>query len=171
MFDLHGWLTKLTAEISTVGAVVAAIAAILSSVNKAKLERIDSQVKTLELRSKTEQASREYADIFIKQVLSEESAKKNEKRVQALLSILNIVAQASGSDEGASSAKTRAMTPVVLALLLGEPGGVAQRDEDHRFLDHWVAIACADNSRKTRVTAIQALCGICQKALRAGRLD
>jgi hypothetical protein len=170
-FDLKAWFGNLNNVLTTVGAVLATVAAIYSAINKGKIERIDSKVKGLELRAKTEQASRDYADIFIKQLLTEDTIKKSEKRVQALLSILNIVAQASGSDEGKSSAKTRAMTPVVLALLLGEPGGVAQMDEDYEYLDDWVAIACADNSHKTRVTAIKALGGICQKALRAGRLD
>jgi hypothetical protein len=169
--DIKAWFGNLNNLLTTIGAVLATVAAIYSAINKGKIERIDSKVKGLELRAKTEQASRDYADIFIKQLLTEESIKKSEKRVQALLSILNIVAQASGSDEGKSRAKTRAMTPVVLALLLGEPGGVAQMDEDYEYLDDWVAIACADNSHKTRVTAIKALGGICQKALRAGRLD
>ncbi|MEN3369220.1 MAG: hypothetical protein V7609_1363 [Verrucomicrobiota bacterium] len=170
-FDIKAWFGNLNNVLTTVGAVLATVAAIYSAINKGKIERIDSKVKGLELRAKTEQSSRDYADIFIKQLLTEDSIKKSEKRVQALLSILNIVAQASGSDEGRSRARTRAMTPVVLALLLGEPGGVAQMDEDYEFLDDWVAIACADNSHKTRVTAIKALGGICQKALRAGRLD
>lgn len=170
-FDIRAWFGNLNNLVTTFGAIVATVAAIFSAINKSKIERIDSKVKGLELRAKTEQSSREYADIFIKQLLTEETIKKSEKRVQALLSILNIVAQASGSDEGKSRARTRAMTPVVLALLLGEPGGVAQMDEDYEYLDDWVAIACADNSHKTRVTAIKALCGICQKALRAGRLD
>jgi cell division protein FtsL len=170
-FDLRTWFSNLNNLITTFGAVLAAVAAIFSTINKSKIERIDTKVKDLDLRTKTEQSSRDYADLFIKQLLSEESIKKSEKRVQALLSVLNIVAQASGSDEGASRARTRAMTPVVLALLLGEPGGVAQMDEDYEYLDDWVAIACADDSPKTRITAIQALGGMCQKALRAGRLD
>lgn len=170
-FDLKAWFGNLNNLVTTVGAVLATVAAIFSAINKGKIERIDSKVKDLDLRAKTEQSSRDYADIFIKQLLTEDTIKKSEKRVQALLSILNIVAQASGSDEGKSRAKTRAMTPVVLALLLGEPGGVAQMDEDYEYLDDWVAIACADNSHKTRVTAIKALGGICQKALREGRLD
>ena len=160
-----------TSALRSESLVLATVAAIYSAINKGKIERIDSKVKGLELRAKTEQSSRDYADIFIKQLLTEDTIKKSEKRVQALLSILNIVAQASGSDEGKSRARTRAMTPVVLALLLGEPGGVAQMDEDYEYLDDWVAIACADNSHKTRVTAVKALGGICQKALRAGRLD
>jgi hypothetical protein len=173
-FNLFAWLGDFNNLLTTFGAIVAAIAAILSTLNKIKLERIDSDLKKLDFRTKVEQSSRDYANIFIKEVLSEQRIKKDgpdDKRVQALLSILNIVAQASGSDEGKSNAKTRAMTPVVLALLLGEPGGVAQMDESYEYLDDWVAIACADDNRKTRITAIQALGGMCQKALRAGRLD
>jgi len=125
------WFSNFNNLVTSFGAIVASIAAIYSTLNKSKIERIESQVKQLDLRTKTEQSSRDYADIFIKQVLSEDKIKTSEKRVQALLSILNIVAQASGNEEGRSNAKTRAMTPVVLALLLGEPGGVTQMDESY----------------------------------------
>ena len=157
--------------VSAIAALAGSVAAIYSHYNSAAIERINTKVKDLELRTKVEEASRDYAKIFIERVLSEDRVKNNEKRLQAILSLLNIVAQASGSAEGESNARTRAMVPVVLALLLNEPGGVAQMDESYQYLDDWVAIACADNSTKTRVTAIQALGGICQKAIRAGRLD
>lgn len=157
--------------VSAIAALAGSIAAIYSHYNSAAIERINTKVKDLELRQKVEESSRDYVKIFMERILSEDRVKNNEKRLQAILSLLNIVAQASGSAEGESNARTRAMTPVVLALLLNEPGGVAQMDESYQYLDDWVAIACADNSTKTRVTAIQALGGICQKAIRAGRLD
>ena len=168
---LIGWLGNVNNFVSVIAAVAGSLAAILSVYNKAALERIDTKVKDLEFKQQLQKASSDYAQIFIDKVLSEERVKTSDKRVQAILSLLNIVAQASGSAEGESNARTRAMTPVVLALLLNEPGGVAQMDESYEYLDDWVAIACADNSIKTRVTALQALGGICQKAIRAGRLD
>lgn len=166
-----GWLGGVNTIVSAVAALAGSVAAILSFANKAAIERIDKKVKDLELRQKVEQASRDYAQLFMDKLLAEERLKGNEKRVQAILSLLNIAAQASASAEGESNAKTRAMTPIVLALLLNEPGGVAEMDDSYQYLDDWVAIACADNSIKTRVTAMQALGGMCQKALRAGRLD
>lgn len=166
-----GGLGKLNTFVSAVAALAGSLAAILSLYNKAAIERIDAKVKGLELRQKVEQASRDYAELFMNKLLAEDRLKGNEKRVQAILSLLNIAAQASANAEGESNAKTRAMTPIVLALLLNEPGGVAEMDESYQYLDDWVAIACADNSIKTRVTAMQALGGMCQKALRAGRLD
>ncbi len=166
-----GVLSKFNTFVSAIAALMGSLAAIFTYLNKAAIERIDTKVKDLELRQKVEQASRDYAQLFMDKLLAEERLKGNEKRVQAILSLLNIAAQASASAEGESNAKTRAMTPIVLALLLNEPGGVAEMDESYQYLEDWVAIACADNSTKTRVTALQALGGICQKAIRAGRLD
>jgi hypothetical protein len=44
-------------------------------------------------------------------------------------------------------------------------------DVDYDYLDDWIAMALADDSPTTRVTAIQALTGVCQKALRQKRLS
>ena len=87
--------------------------------------------------------------------------------MQALLSVLNIVAHPNDK----SGDKARVMTPLTLALLMGEPGGVAGMDANYELFDDWVAIAYADNSPKTRVTAIQALAGVYYKALSQQRLD
>jgi hypothetical protein len=168
---LQGWLSNANNLVTAAGAIVAGIAAIMSTCNKATIEEINTQVKQLEIREMKEKASSEYANLFLDKVLKDPDLIKNEKRVQALLSILNIVAQASSSDTGNSDAKARAIMPFQLALLLGQPGGVAAMDTEYKYLDDWVAIASADNSNQTRVTAIQALGGVCQKALLEGRLD
>lgn len=166
-----GWLSNVNNAVTAFGAIVAGIAAMMSYFNKGKLEVIDTQVRQLEVREKKEKASTEYANLFIDKVLNDPNLVKSEKRVQVLLSILNIVAQASSSKSGESDAKTRAIMPFQMALLLGQPGGVAAMDTEYEYLDDWIAIASADNSSQTRVTAIQALTGVCQKALLEGRLD
>jgi hypothetical protein len=165
------WLSNANNVVTTLGALVAGVAAILSSCNKSEIEKINTQVKKLEFREKTEQASERYAALFMEKVLNDKELIKSEKRTQALLAIMNLVAQASSSQTGESDAKARAMMPFHLALLLGLPGGVAAMDTDYKYLDDWVAIASSDSSTQTRVTAIQALGGVCQKALLEGRLD
>jgi hypothetical protein len=165
------WLSNANNAVTTFGAIVAGIAAILASYNNAKIGEIDRQVKQLEFREKTQLASEKYAVFFMDKVLNDPSLIKSEKRLQAVLSLMNIVAQASSSDSGTSDAKARAIMPFQLALLLGQAGGVAAMDTDYRYLDDWISIASADNSTQTRVTAIQALTGVCQKALMEGRLD
>ena len=166
-----GSLSKFNTIVSAIAAVAALVASLYSYYNIGVIEQINTKVKDLEFKQQVQKESSDYVQIFMDKVLAEDRLKNNDKRVQAILSLLNIVAQASSSAEGESNARTRAMTPVVLALLLNEPGGVAQMDESYEYLDDWVAIACADNSTKTRVTALQALGGICQRAIRAGRLD
>ncbi|PYJ78859.1 MAG: hypothetical protein DME69_07070 [Verrucomicrobia bacterium] len=166
-----GWLGNVNNLLTTFGAIVAAIAATFSAINKAAIERVDSKVKDLTFREQKEKLSATFADVFLKTVLPDPQIKENPKHVQALLSILNIIAQASASGTGDSDAKARAIMPMHLALLMGQPGGLAAMDVDYRYVDDWVALALADDSHTIRVTAIQALTGICQKALRAGRLD
>ena len=166
-----GWLGNVNNLLTTFGAIVAAIAATFSAINKAAIERVDSKVKDLTFREQKEKLSATFADVFLKTVLPDPQIKENPKHVQALLSILNIIAQASASGTGDSDAKARAIMPMHLALLMGQPGGLAAMDVDYRYVDDWVALALADDSHTVRVTAIQALTGICQKALRAGRRD
>jgi hypothetical protein len=165
------WLGNANNFLTAFGAIVAAIAAIFSTINKIAIERVDRKVKDLQFREQKEKASATFADVFLKTVLPDPQIKENPKHVQALLSILNIIAQASASGTGDSDAKARAIMPMHLALLMGQPGGLAAMDVDYRYVDDWVALALADDSHTIRVTAIQALTGICQKALRAGRLD
>ncbi|MEY2548102.1 MAG: hypothetical protein QOD64_684 [Verrucomicrobiota bacterium] len=165
------WLSNANNVVTTIGAIVAAVAAILTQVNKREIEQVNGQIKRLEAREKTEQASEKYAALFMDKVLNDKELIKSEKRTQALLAIMNLVAQASSSQTGESDAKARAIMPFHLALLLGLPGGVAAMDTNYEHLDDWVAIASSDNSPQTRVTAIQALGGVCQKALIDGRLD
>ena len=164
---LGGWLSNINNLLTMVGACVAAVAAIYSSINKGKIEQVETQVKNLELHSAMQKASNEFADLFLDKALKDDKLMGHEKHVQALLSVLNIVAHPNDK----SGDKARVMTPLTLALLMGEPGGVAGMDANYELFDDWVAIAYADNSPKTRVTAIQALAGIYYKALSQQRLD
>jgi hypothetical protein len=169
-----GWPGKLNTVLTAIGAIFATIATIMSTVNKTKIDHINEQVAALDLSEKRQKASSEFADIFLKQVLPDPlltDAKQKQKHVQALLSVLNIVAQANNGDKGEANVKARGFVPLQLALLLSQPGGLAAMDVDYKYMNDWLAMACADDSDATRVTAIQALGGICQKALLAGRLD
>jgi hypothetical protein len=168
------WFGKLNTVLTAIGAIFAACATIMSTLNKTKIDHINEQVAALDLSEKRQKASSEFADIFLKQVLPDpllSDAKQKQKHVQALLSVLNVVAQSNNGDKGQANAKARAIVPLQLALLLSQPGGLAAMDVDYTYLDDWLGMAYADDSDVTRVTAIQALGGICQKALRAGRLD
>jgi hypothetical protein len=168
------WFGKLDTALTAIGAVFAAFATIMSTLNKTKIDHVNEQVVTLDLNEKRLKANSEFADIFLKQVLPDpivNDAEQKKKHVQALLSVLNIVAQGNDGDKGESNAKARAIVPLQLALLLSQPGGLAAMDADYKYMNDWVAMACADDSDTARVTAILALGGICQKALRDGRLD
>jgi len=176
--SFSGWLTKTNTVLTGIGTGVAAIAAIFSTMNNTAIQRVDGkvkaldlQVKALDVREKKEKVSKTFADVFLTTVLPDSQIKENPKHVQALLSILNIIAQASASGTGDSDSRARALMPMHLALLMGQPGGLAAMDVDYRYVDDWVALALADDSHTVRVTAIQALTGICQKALRDERLD
>ena len=175
---ISGWLSNTNNLLTAVGTGVAAIAAIFSTINNTAIQRVDGkvkgldlQVKALDVREKKEKVSKTFADVFLSTVLPDSQIKDNPKHVQALLSILNIIAQASASGTGDSDSKARALMPMHLALLMGQPGGLAAMDVDYKYVDDWVALALADDSHAVRVTAIQALTGICQKALRDERLD
>ena len=165
--SLVGWLSNLNNLLTAVGACVAAVAAIFSSINTGKIQRVEAQVKNLELQAARQKASNEFANLFLDKALKDEKLMGHEKHVQALLSVLNIVAHPDDS----SGDKARIMTPLTLALLMGEPGGLAAMDTNYELFDDWVAIAYTDNSDKTRVTAIQALAGVYCKALSQQRLD
>ena len=95
-----GWLGNVNNLLTTFGAIVAAIAATFSAINKAAIERVDSKVKDLTFREQKEKLSATFADVFLKTVLPDPQIKENPKHVQALLSILNIIAQASASGTG-----------------------------------------------------------------------
>jgi hypothetical protein len=88
-----------------------------------------------------------------------------------MLPALDIIGQASSDATGRSSAEARAVLPLYMALILGEPGAAAAMDPDLRKLKWWAAMASVDDRDTTRVTAIQALSGICRKALIDGQLD
>jgi hypothetical protein len=182
---LFGWFNNTNNFLTTIGTLLAAAAAIFSTINKMqvqhldagmkaldeKVKNVDVQLKELEFLEKVQKSSNDYAQIFLDKVMSEKKVADHEKRIQATLSVLNIVAQASGSQSRESDPRMRTLMPISLALILGEPGGVAAMDVNYEHLDDWVAIACADNSALTRGTAIQALVGISEKAMRQGRLD
>lgn len=173
-------MDKLNAALTSVVAVIASVATIFSYINKTRLETANAQIaaangkiaefnsklKDLEVTEKEAKERSDYADLFLNKVLPDPALKDNVKHAQALLSILNINAQSSEQ-----AAKARALMPLQLALLLGQPGGVAAMDQDYAYLDDWVAMAMADNSPNTRLTAIQALAGVCQKALGQRRLS
>jgi hypothetical protein len=182
---LFGWFNNANNFLTTIGTLLAAAAAIFSTINRikvdhldagikaldAKVKNVDVQLKELEFLEKVQKSSNDYAQIFLDRVMSEKKVADHEKRIQATLSVLNIVAQASGSQSRESDPRMRTLVPISLALILGEPGGVAAMDVNYEHLDDWVAIACADNSAQTRGTAIQALVGISEKAMRQHRLD
>jgi hypothetical protein len=171
---LTGWFGNVNNILTAFGAIVASVAAIFSAVNKGKIDHINQQVAALELNQKMQKASSDFADLFLTKVLPDpllSDPNQKRKHIQALLSVLNIVAQTNSTDKEGANAKARAIVPLQLALLLSQPGGLAAMDVNYNYLDDWVAMACADDSDSTRVTAIQALGGICQKALREGRLD
>jgi hypothetical protein len=165
--SLGGWLSNLNNLLTAVGACVAAVAAIFSTINTGKIQQVETQVKNLELQAARQKASNEFANLFLDKVLQDQKLMGHEKHVQALLSILNIVAHPDDS----AGAKARVMTPLTLALLMGEAGGLAAMDTDYELFDDWVAIAYTDNSPTTRVTAIHALAGVYYKALSQQRLD
>jgi hypothetical protein len=155
------------------GAIVASIAAVFSTLNKSRIEDVNRQVATLDLEQKREKAGMDFATLFLTKVLTDPSLsddKQKQKHIQALLAVLNIVAKVD-SDTAESNARARGIIPLQLALLLGQPGGLAAMDVDYRYLKDWVAMAYADDSDQTRVTAIQALVGVCQEALDQGNLE
>ena len=165
--NLGAWLSNLNNLLTAVGACVAAIAAIFSTINTGKIQQVETKVKDLELQAARQKASNEFANVFLDKALKDEKLMGHEKHVQALLSVLNIVAH----PDDRSGDKARVMNPLTLALLMGEAGGLAAMDSNYELLDDWLAIAYTDNSPKTRVTAIQALAGVFYKALSQQRLD
>lgn len=157
---LSTWNDRLTA----IGTAVATFAAIASAYNTWQINRLSA-------REKVEQASYRFADLFVGKILAAKNLEGNKKTVQAMLAILDIVAQASSSEKGDSRAESRELLPIRLALLLSEPGGVIELDPEGRHLDDWVGLAESDNHDDTRVTAMRALAQLGQKALISGRLD
>lgn len=170
-------MTSLNTILTTISALVAAVTAIFTGLNtvkldflKAKVSELDVVVKKLDLRDRTQKVSSDFADIFLKQVMPHSKVANDEKNIQALLSILDIVAQASADDEGWSEAEARKLMPLNLALILGESGCVAALDPDYKYLSKWVGTAMSDNHPRTLATAVKALHGIGLRALREGKL-
>jgi hypothetical protein len=156
---LADWNNRLT----TMGTAVATIAAMFSGYNAYRIGQLDN-------RTKTEDASYRFATLFLDKAMASESLKKHERSVPALLSILDIAAQASSSDRGASNAEARAVLPIHLALLLGEAGTVAELDRDCVHAKTWVELAKVATQDETRLTAIEALVPLAKKALADRRL-
>src|SRR4030095_5577295 len=106
---VSGWLTNANNLLTAIGTAVPSIAANSSTINNAAIQRVDGkvkeldlQVKALDVREKKEKVSKTFADVFLNTVLPDPQIKENPKHVQALLSILNIIAQASASGTGDS---------------------------------------------------------------------
>jgi hypothetical protein len=157
---LKSWNDRMTA----MSAFIALVAAGISAFNT-------FQISNLDRREKVEEASYKFAQLFVEKVLATKKLEDHEKTVQAMLTILDIVAQASSSEKGISRAEARQLLPIHLALLLGEPGGVSELDPDCKHIEDWVTLATVDNQDKTRVTAVQALAQLGQRALLSGKLE
>jgi hypothetical protein len=163
-------MTRLNTILTAIGAIFATITGIFTGLNTLKLAELDVVVKQLDLRDRTQQISSDFADIFIKQVMPHSKVVNDEKNIQALLSILDIVAQASADDGGWSEAEARKLMPLNLALILGESGCVAALDPHYKYLKQWVGTAMSDNHPRTLATAVKALHGIGLRALREQNL-
>jgi hypothetical protein len=170
-------MTKLNTILTTIGAIVATVTGIFTGLNtlkldllKSKVAELDVVVKQLDLRDRTQKVSSDFADIFLNQVMPHSKVVNDEKNIQALLSILDIVAQASADDKGWSEAEARKLMPLNLALILGESGCVAALDPHYKYLTQWVGTAMSDNHPRTLATAVKALHGIGLRALREEKL-
>ena len=170
-------MTKLNTILTAIGAIVATVTAIFTGLNtlkldllKSKVAELDVVVKELDVRDRTQKVSSDFADIFLKQVMPHSKVVNDEKNIQALLSILDIVAQASADDKGWSEAEARKLMPLNLALILGESGCVAALDPHYKYLTQWVGTAMSDNHPRTLATAVKALHGIGLRALREEKL-
>jgi hypothetical protein len=174
-----GWISTANLVLTAVATMVATVAAIYSKVNDTHIaevnQKVDNQTRVFDLAQKKEKATSEFAQTF-RDLLQDPSlteAEQKKKRFQAMLAVLNLTAQspATNPQEETKAAHARALIPLQLALFMDQPGGVAAMDADYQFIEDWLGMAFADDSDKTRVTAIRALSGMCQKALRQGNLD
>ena len=159
------WLGSANHITSGIAALAASLGLIFTQSNNFRLQQ-------LEQRSKVEEPSYKFATEFLNRVGSgsgEDSARSPNFR--AILPVLDIIAQASSDSTGHSSADARAVLPLYMALILGEPGAAAGMDPNLRKLKWWLSMASVDDSDATRVTAVQALSGICRSALINGQLD
>jgi len=66
---LGGWLSNVNNLLTMFGACVAPVAAIYSSINKGKIEQVETQVENLKLQSARQKASNEFADLFLDKAL------------------------------------------------------------------------------------------------------
>jgi len=161
---MPGFLSTWNDRVTALGAAVALLSAIMSGINAWQINRLTT-------REKVEQASYKFADLFVEKFLPANKPDAHPKKVQAMLAILDIVAQASSSKKGDSRAESRELLPIRLSLLLGEPGAVIELDPDGIHLDDWVNLAAADNQDETRVCAMRALAQLGKKSLVNRRLD
>ena len=76
-------MNKFNNFVTTLGTIVASIAAIFSTINNAAIQRVDGkvknldlQVKALDVREKKEQVSQTFADVFLNTVLPDSQIKE-----------------------------------------------------------------------------------------------
>jgi hypothetical protein len=164
-----GWIQNGNNILTVFTAVVTTFGLVLTTINKKNID-------DLNLRNQRQKDSQEYVDTFMNEVikdplLSGSGAGVAGKTLQAKLSLCNIIAQASADQKGESDAKSRALVPLELALLFGQPGAIAAIDSDFQFTDDWLGFALSDGNDSTRVTAIEAMAGMSQSALRLKKLS
>ena len=161
-----GWLGSANNIASGIAALAASVGLVVGHYNNIRLNQ-------LEQRSKVEEPSYKFATEFLNRVGSRsgEDSRKESPNFRAILPVLDIIAQASSDLTGHSSADARAVLPLYMALILGEPGAAAGMDPDLKKLKWWLAMASVDDKDATRVTAVQALSGICRSALINQQLD
>lgn len=182
----NSFLGKVNTTLTALGAIIGTIAAMLASGAKDEAKDAKSEasgakqaVENLEQRERLVEANYKFADIFLKHLKAnggddgvKTASSENgphptndrQNEVRAMLPVLDIVARASSNDEGDSPAELRAILPIYIALMKQESGAVAAMDDQLEHLDRWKIIAAVDGDDRTRLTAIQALVGICKWA-------
>ncbi len=169
-------VTLLAALLSAVLGVATGVFALWLKAGEARLQEVEQKSKLIEARitalderSKAEDTSYKFAREFLGQV--KDSFGDSPRGKQLAVAALNIIAQASTSDGGQSSAHSRAELPLHMALLINDPGSLVMLDPELLHLNDWFDFASADAEDSTRVTAIQALCSLSKRAVQNGRLD
>jgi hypothetical protein len=168
--SLDSILGAISKHLTVLGTIAATIITGLTAWNTYTVNRIQKDVSKLDLRVKTEKLSSDFADKFIDKVMAHERVKGDERSLGALLTILNITAQASSAEDARSEAETRRLIPINLALILNESGCVAALDADAKYVEKWVGTAMSDATPRTLSTAIRALRGITMREIEKGNV-